>query len=113
LKEDNPMRKMLLTAGLVLSSLGMYTYAQTQRTIETKFFRAIVTEPDVSPSVRADFTQRLADGSLRLTGNVVIIVNGVRITTDSGVFYPDSNVIEITGGNAHIKLPISPSVGAR
>ena len=104
------MRRILLTVGLVLSSLGMYTYAQTQRTIETPFFRAIVTVPEVSPSVQADFSQRLADGSWRLTGNVVIVVNGIRITTDSGVFYPDSNVIEVSGGNAHIELPNSPTI---
>jgi lipopolysaccharide assembly outer membrane protein LptD (OstA) len=88
------MRKILLTVGLVLSSLGMYTYAV----------------PGVSPSVQADFSQTLTDGSLRLTGNVVIVVNGIRITTDSGVYYPDSNVIEITGGNAHIALPSSPTI---
>ena len=104
------MRKILLTVGLVLSALGIYTDAQTQRTIETPFFRAIVTVPEVSPSVQADFSQKLTDGSLRLTGNVVIVVNGVRITTASGVFYPDSNVIEITGGNAHIELPNSPTI---
>ena len=104
------MRKFLLTVGLVLSSLAMYTYAQTQRTIETPFFRATVTVPEVSPSVQADFSQKLTDGSVRLTGHVVIVVNGIRITTDSGVFYPDSNVIEITGGNAHIELPTSPTI---
>ena len=93
------MRKIVLAFGLMLSASGMYTHAQMQRT-----------EQQAPPSVQADFIQRLSDGSSRLTGKVVIVVNEIRITTDSGVFYPESNVVEITGGNAHIELPMSPTI---
>ena len=50
------MREILLAVVLV-SGFVMYSYAQTQRTIETKFFRVTVTHP-VSTSVQADVAQQ-------------------------------------------------------
>ena len=92
----------------VVSAIGaVYTFAQ-QRTIETKFFTVTVDEP-LSTSLQADVTQRLTNGSLKLLGSVVIVVNGVRITADSGVFHPETNVIDVNGGNVRIELPSSPT----
>ena len=95
-----PMRKTLLLAVVLVSSCGIYVHAQNERTIRTKFFQAIVQERPVSVTLEADSVQRLIDvrdigvikqGSsavpLTLSGNVVIVLNGIRITAHSAVYH--------------------------
>jgi hypothetical protein len=85
----------LFVAVVVLMTGAFYAYAQVRTTLD---------QP-VPMTVQADYVQRLTDGPLTLSGNLVIVVNGLRITTDSAVFDPASNVIEIKGGNTRIELP--------
>src|SRR5687767_10440604 len=48
-------------------------------------------------------------GQLILSGDVVISVNGVRITGDSAIVPIGSRVIELNGGSSRIELPSFPT----
>ena len=98
------MRKIVVAVTLA-SGLGISSFAQTA-------------DQPVSISVEADSIQRLIsvqeigivkDGpaNLPLTakGNVVIVLNGIRITADSAVWDRASRQIELNGGSARIDLP--------
>jgi hypothetical protein len=53
--------------------------------------------------------QGKAEVPLIMSGGVVIVVNGVRITAASAVYQYGSNVIELNGGSVRVELPTSPS----
>lgn len=110
--------KIALLVVVVVLAIGVfYAYAQIQTTVN---------QP-VSISLQADYVQRLipvqdigvikegkANLPLTLSGNVVIVVNGMRITADSAVVNFGSNLIELNGGSVRIELPGSPtSIGIR
>jgi lipopolysaccharide assembly outer membrane protein LptD (OstA) len=103
------MGKMLLSIALV-SGLGMYAYAQT------------TARPPVSLSLHANtITTRPAsgeDGIVRIgradsvvtaSGNIVIVINGTRVTADTAVWHWGSKVIELAGGSVRIELPAQPN----
>jgi hypothetical protein len=107
----------LLVVILVLVIGVFYAYAQIQTTVN---------QP-VSISLQADSVERLipvqdigvikegkANLPLTLSGGVMIVVNGVRITAASAVYQYGSNVIELNGGSVRVELPASPgSIGVK
>jgi hypothetical protein len=102
----------LLVLVLLLVIGAFYAYAQGGRvSIRT-------TQDGVSVSLEANSAERLipvqdigvvkqgrANIPLTLSGNVVLVMNGIRITADSAVYQFGSNVIELNGGSVRIELP--------
>ena len=50
-----------------------------------------------------------ADVPLTASGNVVLVINGVRVTGDLAVWRSGSKEIELNGGSVRIQLPPGPS----
>jgi hypothetical protein len=102
------MRNIILAIAITLS--GAYAYAQN------------VMRPSVSLELRADVVTNTPvngyDGIIRsgraqyvttATGNVVLVINGIQVTTDTAVWHVDSNEIELGSGGAVIRLPGYPT----
>ena len=94
----NVLLALVLTAGLVATA-----FAQTgDLPLMTALFADAdsVQTTDDSPGTR---------GAMNLSGNVVLVVNGVRITADSATVGFGSSVIELNGGAVRVELPKYPS----
>lgn len=119
--------KIALFVVVVVLAIGVfYAYAQGGDRVSIQTRQPAVGGP-VSISLEADSAQRLipvqdisvikegpANLPLTLSGNVVIVVNGMRITSESAVYHFGSNVIELNGGSVRIELPASPtSIGIK
>ena len=103
-EEGRLMRKIALGV-VLLSGLGISGSAQTVDRLMT----ALKVEADSIQFVESAQPR----GHLILSGNVVISVNGVRITGDSAVVPIGSRTIELNGGSARIELPSFPtSIGS-
>ena len=102
--------KTFMLAITLAASFGMYALAQT---IDTR-------QPAIS--IEADSIQRLihvqdigvikegpANLPLTASGNVVVVVEGLRITANSAVWHQRENRIELNGGSAQIELPRRPT----
>jgi lipopolysaccharide export system protein LptA len=100
LKEGRLMRKIALGVFLV-SGLEISGSAQTVDRLMTAL------------KVEADSIQFLESGQpggqLILSGDVVISVNGVRLTADAAVVPLGSKIIELNGGSARVELPSFPT----
>ena len=103
------MKKLLLAATLA-SCFGIYAFAQTADTQKSAI------------SVEADSIQRLipvheigvikegpANLPLTASGNVVVVINGLRITADSAVWHQRENRLELNGGSVQIELSRRPT----
>jgi hypothetical protein len=93
------MRRIVLAA-VVAFGLGISVSAQTVDRLLTAL------------KFEANLTQHVESGPSRgliLSGDVAILVNGVRITADSAVVPFGSNVIELNGGSVRIELPSAPT----
>ena len=103
------MKKFMLAVTLA-ASFGVYALAQTTDTQQSAI------------SIEADSIQRLipvqdigvikegpANVPLTASGNVVVVVEGLRITTDSAVWHQRENRLELNGGSVQIELPRRPT----
>ena len=94
------MRRIVI-AVIVASGLGISVFAQTVDRLLT----ALKFEANSVQRIESGISR----GQLILSGDVAILVNGVRITADSAVVPFGSNVIELNGGSARIELPSAPT----
>ena len=94
------MRKIVL-AVIVASGLGISVFAQTVDRVMT----ALKVEANSIQLIESAQTR----GELILTGDVVISINGVRVTADSAVVPFGSRIIELNGGRTRIELPSAPT----
>lgn len=103
------MKKLMLATTLV-ASFGIYALAQTADT----------QQPGIS--IEADFIQRLipvqdigvikegpANLPLTASGNVLVVIEGLRITADSAVWHQRENRLELNGGSVQIELARRPT----
>ena len=103
------MKKFMLAITLS-ASFGMYALAQTTDPRQTAI------------SIEADSIQQLipvqdigviknGPANLPLTafGNVVVVIEGLRITADSAVWHQHENRLELNGGSVQIELPRRPT----
>ena len=94
----NVLLALVLTSGFVATAFG--------QTGDLPLMTALFVDADTvettddSPGVRS---------TMSLSGNVLLVVNGVRITADSAVVGFGSPVIELNGGSARIEMPKYPS----
>jgi hypothetical protein len=99
------MRHIILVAGLVLAS-------------RTPGFAQTASQGPLSVTVEADTITRLipveatglakagpANLALTAFGNVVIIINGLRVTADTAVWRRETHEIELNGGSVRVHLP--------
>ena len=96
------MRNIFLALALAMGFVAT-AFAQTgDLPLMTALFADAdtVQTTDDSPGVRA---------ALNLSGNVLLVVNGVRITADSAVVGFGSSVIELNGGSVKIEMPKYPT----
>ena len=102
--------KTFMWAIALAASFGMYALAQTTGT------------PQLGLSIEADSIQRLiavqdigvikegpANLPLTASGNVVVVIDGLRIMADSAVWHQHENRLELNGGSVQIKLPRRPT----
>ena len=103
------MRTTLLAFALV-SGLGVYVYAQSAANprVSLSFTANSIS---VRPASGYDGIVRegKADNILTARGNVVIVINDIRLTTETAVWHWDATRIELAGGTASIDLPGAPT----
>ncbi len=83
------MRRMLMSVGL-LAVIAAVAYAQGP------------SPEGVDLEIYADRHDRLPDGSATLSGNIVLLVNGIHIAADYGTFTPNWKRFEFAGGAVRI-----------
>jgi|SRR5688572_24243615 hypothetical protein len=94
---------LVLTSGFVATA-----FAQTgDIPLMTALFVDAETVQEM-PNATTDAVQGTR-GALRLSGNVLLVVNGVRITADSAVVGFGSPMIELNGGSVRIEMPRYPT----
>ena len=101
------MRRIILAATLV-SACGAYAFAQTVPNPVSLSFTADTIR--VRPAFGYDGIVRegKADNILTATGNVIVVVNDMRLTSNTAAWHWDSKEIELAGG-VRIELPAVPT----
>jgi hypothetical protein len=94
----NVLLALVLTSGVVATAFA--------RTGDLPLMTALFVDADAVQTVSDSSGLR---GTMNLSGNVLLIVNGVRITADSAVVGFGSSVIELNGGSARIEMPKYPT----
>ena len=103
------MRNALLVVAFV-SGFALYAYAQTTQptadalTIEADTISRLIPVQDIG-AIKAG----RPNVPFTATGNVVIAVNGMRVTADMAVWHTVSNQLELNSGSARIELPDKPT----
>jgi hypothetical protein len=103
------MRSMIVTIGF-FCGVCAFAYAQPEVRpgVSLELVGDIVTTAPVDGYdgvVRSGRAQHVTTAS----GNVLIVINGVRVTADSAVWHQASNEIELAGGGVRIQLPGNPT----
>ena len=83
------MQQMLVLLGL-LGTVAVGAYAQDAR------------RKPVDLEIYADRHDWLADGTATLSGNIVVLVNGIHIAADYGTFSPNWKQFDFAGGAVRI-----------
>ena len=103
------MKKFMLAITLA-ASFGMYVLAQTADTqqpaisIEADSIQQLIPVQDIGVIKKGP-----ANLPLTASGNVVVVVEGLRITANSAVWHQHENRIELNGGSVQIELPRRPT----
>src|SRR5688572_3931523 len=101
------MRKIVF-AVVIASALGMSSFAQSPQQsalhIEADSIQQLIPVQDIGVMKEGP-----ANLPLTVSGNVVIVSDGYRITADSAVWHRRENRIELNGGSAQIELARRPT----
>lgn len=107
------MKKLMLTlSGVTIACLLLNAFAFAQQ----------ANPPQSAISIEADSIQQLipvqeigvlkegpANIPITASGNVVVVVEGVRVTANSAVWHRRENRIELNGGSVQLELPRQPT----
>jgi hypothetical protein len=100
--------RTVIVAATLLAVVGVGVYGQQGIPGDTVSLSLIGDSIDRRPVNGYDGIIRTgpAEDVMTVTGNVVVIINGVRIKSDTAVWHPAANAIDIgRGGAARIDLP--------
>ena len=113
------MRRILFAA--VVLGLGICTYAQSTAPSRPYLSLAAASPPPSFSMVADTITSgpvngydgvvriEKADSVVTASGNVVIVLNEIRMTADLAVWHWGSTQVELDGGRVHLELPIRPT----
>jgi hypothetical protein len=100
----------IIVALVFVTSIGAYAYAQNSMrpSLSLELLGDIVTTTPVNGYdgiIRSGPAQYVTTAS----GNVLLVINGIQVTTDTLVWHQDSNEIELGTGGVVIRLPGPPT----